>query len=443
MPGEPSFIQMRESGEQISIKKIRMRENALARSAELKQRIADYIETKDSIPAGFALKDAIEKNQRLIMAKLGATEEDWQDWRWQLRHRITNPIVLQEIIPLSTSQASEISLVGQRYRWAISPYYASLIQKPGTDCPIWRQAVPSIEEINDGGMDDPMAEEWTSPAPCVTRRYPDRLIINVTNRCATYCRHCQRRRNIGQIDHNQKRAKLQQAIDYIRAHEEIRDVLITGGDALLLGDRQIDWLLGELDQIEHVEIKRIGTRVPVTMPQRITGSLCSILERHAPIYVNTQFNHPLEVTPWAKAACDRLVKAGVVLGNQAVLLKGVNNNASVMKKLNQELLKIRVRPYYIFQAKHVSGTEHFITSIQEGLAIIEALRGYTSGMAVPTYIVNAPKGWGKIPLLPNYLMDLDDRELVLRTWEGRIIRYPNGPGHFDETNAPDVLLKVW
>ncbi|RYD04703.1 hypothetical protein N752_12290 [Desulforamulus aquiferis] len=222
------------------------------------------------------------------------------------------------------------------------------------------------------------------------------------------------------------RKALESAIKYIKENTEIRDVLITGGDALLLSDKQIDWLLTELDNIPHVEIKRIGTRTPVTMPQRITPELCAVLEKHPPIYINSQFNSPLEVTPEAKEACDRLIKAGVVLGNQAVLLKNVNNNANVMKKLNQSLLKIRVRPYYIFHAKAVKGTRHFITGIDEGIEIMEQLRGHTSGLAVPTYIINAPNGYGKTPILPQYLVENKGEQITLRTWEKRIIPYNLG-----------------
>jgi len=289
------------------------------------------------------------------------------------------------------------------------------------------QSLPSIYELDEAGHTDPMAEEFTSPAPCVTRRYPDRLIINVTNQCAMYCRHCQRRRNIGEIDRHQTHLNLVAALEYVKANEEIRDVLITGGDALLLSDRKLDWLLGELDKIGHVEIKRIGTRALVTLPQRITPELCAVLKKHPPVYINTQFNHPREITPESKRACEMLSEAGVVLGNQAVLLKGINNNPHVMKKLNQELLRIRVRPYYIFHAKLVKGTSHFITSVDEGLAIMEKLRGHTSGLAVPTYIINAPKGYGKTPLLPPYMLAKDGDTIILRTWENRLLEYPDTP----------------
>ncbi len=272
-----------------------------------------------------------------------------------------------------------------------------------------------------------MAEEYTNPAPRITRRYPDRLIINATNQCGMYCRHCQRRRNFGETDQHAVKSDLEAAVQYIRENEEIRDVLVTGGDALMLSNKILDWLLGELDAIEHVEIKRLGTRAPVTLPQRITPELCEILKKHPPIYINTQFNHPLEVTAEARAACDRLVEAGVVLGNQAVLLRNINDHPHIMKKMNQELLKIRVRPYYIFHAKQVKGTAHFMTPVQTGMDIMKELRGYTSGLAVPTYIINAPEGRGKTPVTPEYMLSINESEVVMKTWQGHVFHYPNHP----------------
>jgi lysine 2,3-aminomutase len=343
-----------------------------------------------------------------------------------MKNRIKDAETLKNLLPLEAKQLQDIQAVGETYRWALSPYYLSLIDKNDPNDPIRLQSVPSVQELKDDlGEDDPMGEAFTSPAPCITRRYPDRLIINVTNICAMYCRHCQRRRNIGEIDVHETRSRLQAALEYVRNNPEIRDVLVTGGDALLLSDQTLDWLLNELHQIPHVEIKRIGTRVPVTLPMRITDELCRILEKYPPIYINTQFNHPKEVTEEAKKAADKLIKAGVVLGNQAVLLKGINDQPDIMKRLNQELLKIRVRPYYIFHAKNVKGTSHFIPKIQDGLEIMEKLRGYTSGLAIPTYIINAPGGGGKTPILPQYLVSLNDHEAILRTWEGNIIHYPN------------------
>jgi glutamate 2,3-aminomutase len=401
------------------------RQFSLRRAAELKQKIAPYLEKSLTILTGFTNAAHIQERQTHILKHFSATPQEWNDWHWQIKHRINNTKVLNALFPeLSADQCEEIEHIGKSFRWALSPYYLSLMDVTDSNDPIRMQGLPTIAELcDDFGEEDPMGEAITNPAPCITRRYPDRLIINVTNMCAMYCRHCQRRRNIGETDSHAKIAELKSALEYIRSNSEIRDVLITGGDALLLSDQTLDWLLGELHSIPHVEIKRLGTRVPVTLPMRITDELCSILEKYPPIYINTQFNHPKEVTEEAKKAADKLIAAGVVLGNQAVLLKGINHQPDVMKKLNQELLKIRIRPYYIFHAKNVKGTRHFVPRIQDGLAIMKHLRGYTSGLAVPTYIINAPKGGGKTPILPQYLVSLDEDQAVLRTWEGKLVNY--------------------
>ncbi|MHB1128010.1 MAG: glutamate 2,3-aminomutase [Bacillota bacterium] len=399
---------------------------ALRRSVELKNKIQDYLEIKDEITTGISAEQEITENKKRILCLLNGSEENWNDWKWQMRNRISSVELLSEILQCANDELFEIIEVEDHFRWSISPYYASLMSRNDPDCPIRMQAVPSILELRDStGTDDPMDEEFTSPAPGITRRYPDRLIINVTNLCAMYCRHCQRRRNIGEVDSTRPRRDLEAALKYIRKNSEIRDVLITGGDALLLSNGLLDWLLTELDAIPHVEIKRLGTRTLVTLPQRITPELCKVLEAHPPIYINTQFNHPREITSEVAEACQRLVKAGAVLGNQAVLLKGINNSAHVMKKLNHELLKVRIRPYYIFHAKSVTGTSHFITRVEEGIGIMEQLRGYTSGLAIPTYIVNAPGGYGKTPMLPEYLISHDESSITIRTWEKRVIEYPN------------------
>ncbi len=402
------------------------RKVAIQRAGELKKSIFEYEQALPGIPTGFRQWQRILENQERIKSLLGATDRDWQDWQWHLKKRVTTVADLREYLFLSPQHLEEIEKTGLSYRWAVSPYYLSLSDSQNEADPIRRQAIPSLLECADQtGTSDPMDEEHTSPAPAVTRRYPDRLIINVTNQCAMYCRHCQRRRNIGEQDLATPRRDLTAALDYVRNNKEIRDVLLTGGDAFMLGNSSIAWLLEQLDRIPHVEIKRFGTRTPVTLPFRIDDELCEILSRHLPLYVNTQFNHPLEVTPAAQEACFKLARAGVSLGNQAVLLKGVNNDPFVMLKLNQELLKIMVRPYYIFHPKRVKGTAHFWVKIEEGLKIMEHLRGYTSGLAIPTYILNAPKGYGKVPLLPQYLLWMNDDVAVIRTWENRIIQYNN------------------
>jgi lysine 2,3-aminomutase len=267
----------------------------------------------------------------------------------------------------------------------------------------------------------------TNPAGCVTRRYPDRLILNVTNECGMYCRHCQRRRNIGTIDRVANESVIAESVEYVRDHPEIRDVLVTGGDPFTMPTPRLERILAALRAIPTVEIIRVGTRTPVTLPQRIDAALCRMLARYHPLYVNTHFNHPQEVTEEARLACARLAAAGIPLGNQAVLLAGVNDDPFVMRCLNQELLKIRVRPYYIFHAKTVRGTGHFRTSFADGLDIMEYLRGYTSGLAIPAYIVNAPGGLGKTPLLPQYVMERTDDHLTIKTWENVMIRIPDAP----------------
>lgn len=411
-------------------------ELAQERAKQLRERITDYLEAEKSIVTGFRAEEQIRENQARIKKLLHATEEQWQDWRWQMRNRIKSVEVLREIIRLSDGEAEAIERVGKQYRWSISPYYASLIDPEDPRDPIKLMSVPSaLEEVPVGQL-DPMAEEYTSPVPGVTRRYPDRLIIKVTNQCAMYCRHCQRRRLIGEQDTHMTKEDLARALQYVKDNPEIRDVLLTGGDALMLSDETLDWLLGELRGIEHVEIIRLGSRTPVTLPQRITPQLCEIIGKYHPVFLNTHFNHPKEITREAATACDRLSRQGIPLGNQAVLLNGVNNDVHVMKKLCHELLRIRVRPYYIFHAKHVRGTTHFRCKVETGFEIMEKLRGYTSGMAIPTYIVNAPGGYGKTPILPNYVVSWGKNHVLIRTWEGHLIEYPNYEGElpFEEEN---------
>lgn len=405
------------------------REIALERASELKSKIKDYLDIKDSIPNGMNKKyqdKALEKKQKLLSI-LDATEDDWNDYKWQLKNRISDVDILNKIVNLSEKDIEDIKKVGSSYRWAISPYYLSLMDDEDLLDPIKLQSIPMDIEMIDEGINDPMGEEFTNPAGSITRRYPDRLIINVTNECAMYCRHCQRRRNIGSDDNHTSKEKLRESVEYVRNNPEIRDVLITGGDALALSDDILDWLLGELHSIETVDYIRLGTRTLVTMPQRITDNLINILKKYPPIYINTQFNHPLEITPSVKEACDKLSLAGVPLGNQAVLLNGINNDKFVMRLLNHELLKCRIRPYYIFHSKEVVGTTHFNTSVDDGLEIMEYLRGYTSGLSIPTYIVNAPEGDGKTPIAPQYLISRGKDSIKIRTWEGKVIDYPNLP----------------
>ena len=403
------------------------REYALQRADELKSRINPYLDKKGKILTGIDLQEKHQKLKSKILEFFNATEEQWNDWQWQMKNRIEDIGTLEKLVDISHEHKQTIEKIEKECRWSISPYYLSILDPSDLSCPIWMQAIPSVYEIDDiYGKEDPMAEEFTSPAPRITRRYPDRLIINITNQCAMFCRHCQRRRNIGEIDEPASRKDIEEAINYIRNNPEIRDVLITGGDPLTLSDDRLEWILSEIRNIPSVEIIRLGSRTLVTLPQRVTKELCDMLEKYHPLYINTHFNHPREITPDTLKATKMLSKAGIALGNQAVLLRNINNDPNVMKKLNHELLKSYVRPYYIFHAKSVKGTSHFVTKIEDGLEIMEQLRGHTSGMAIPTYIINAPDGHGKTPILPQYLISSDERHVLIRNWEGKVFEYPNG-----------------
>jgi lysine 2,3-aminomutase len=391
----------------------------------LKDSILDYLDVKDSIKTGIEDYDRIKFQKRRILEMLNATDKDWDDYIWQLKSRFTNAAHIAPVIPLDGKETGDIARVAAKYRFAISPYYLSLIEPGNPACPIKKQSIPSVEEMSEEGELDPMDEKGSSIEDIITRRYPDRLIIKVTNICGMFCRFCQRRRMIGEFDTNCSVEKLKKAVDYVSSNNEIRDVLITGGDAFLLPDSQIQWLLSELRKIKHVEIIRFGTRTPVTIPQRITPNLVKILKKYHPVFVNTHFNSPREITPESKKACEMLADAGIPLGNQMVLLNGVNNDKHIVRKLNQSLLTLRVKPYYIFHPKTVKGTKHFWVNIQEGLEIMESLRGNTSGLAIPSYIVNGPKGLGKTPILPNYLLYIGKGKAVFRNWQGETFEIPN------------------
>jgi len=401
------------------------RESRDSRDQHIHHAIDDYLQVLPHIRTGLNQQDRIARRQAEIREKLEASLEQWDDYRWQLTHRIDSVADLANLLPLDNTTIEQIREVSKQYRFAISPYYLSLIDPDDPNCPIRLQSVPSVRELNPAGELDPMDEEHSSPVPAVTRRYPDRLIIKVTNLCGMYCRFCQRRRLIGETDCSETDDVLGKAVDYIRSQPEIRDVLITGGDALMLPDSVLDRLLGQLRGIAHVEIIRLGTRTPVTLPQRITPELVDMLKRHHPLYINTHFNSPAEITAEARQACDRLSNAGIPLGNQMVLLNGVNNNKYTIRRLNQLLLTLRVRPYYIFHPKAVRGTSHFWVRLGEGLEIMESLRGYTSGLAIPTYIVNGPEGLGKTPLIPNYLLYIGKDKAVFRNWGNVIFEIEN------------------
>ena len=361
----------------------------------------------------------------LEVLRESAGEARWNDWRWQMQSRITTADELGRILTLSRGEAATLRKSLNALRMAITPYYASLIDPGDPECPIRKQAVPTLNETLIAPTDllDPLHEDVDSPVPGLTHRYPDRCILLVTDQCGMYCRHCTRRRFAGQTDTARSSEQIRACIDYIARTPEIRDVLVTGGDPLTLSDEALDSILSEIRAIPTVEIIRIGTRTPAVLPMRVTESLCAVLKKHHPLWINLHFNHPRELTPEAARACALLADAGIPLGNQSVLLKGVNDCPYIFRDLNQKLMKMRVRPYYIYQCDLSRGIEHFRTSIGKGLEIMEYLRGHTSGLAVPTFVVDAPGGGGKIPVMPNYVISRSDRKTILRNYEGVITVY--------------------
>jgi len=352
-------------------------------------------------------------------------QEKWNDWRWQVSNRVTTLAELEKVINLTAPERKGIERCLDTLRMAITPYYASLMDADSPECPVRKQAIPVTWELEEStcDMEDPLHEDVDSPTPGLTHRYPDRVLFLITDQCAMYCRHCTRRRIAGTTDRPRPREELDAAIKYIASTPTIRDVLISGGDAFLLADDVLDSILDGLRKIEHVEIIRFGTRTPVVLPQRITKDLCSMLKKHQPIWINTHFNHPKELTVEASHACERLADAGFPIGNQTVLLRGVNDCPYIIKTLVQMLVRHRVRPYYLYQCDLSEGLEHFRTSVAKGIEIIEMLRGHTSGLAVPTYVVDAPGGGGKIPVNPQYLISMSDEKVILRNYEGVICSY--------------------
>jgi len=350
----------------------------------------------------------------------------WSDWTWQMRQRIRDVEQLREWLEPTPEECRGIELLSQRFHFVITPYYASLMDPENPDCPIRRQVVPHVAEVDDpAGLADPLGEVGHSPVKNVIRVYPDRIAFCVNNECALYCRFCLRKRMVGEPDWAMKKRELSQALDWIRATPEIRDVLLTGGDPLVFSDERLDWLLGELREIPHVEIIRLGTRLPVTLPFRVTDALCEMLARHHPIWLNTHFNHPKELTPEAATACDRLLRAGIPVGNQSVLLRGVNDDVETMRELCERLVSLRVRPYYCYQAQLLEGTAHFRVPIERGLEIFRALRGRTSGFAIPLYVLDTPHG--KTPISYPYFRGREGDEVVVETWDGKLWREPNPP----------------
>lgn len=366
------------------------------------------------------------RSYREISLWKNVTKKEWDDWKWQVQNRITTVDQLKEVVNLTPDEEAGVHESLKVLRMAISPYFAVLMDPDDPNDPIRMQAVPTIQEtdFSTSDMEDPLFEDIDSPVHGLTHRYPDRVLFLITDMCGNYCRHCTRRRMAGQTDHQMSKGTIDAAIKYIKGHQEIRDVLISGGDGLLVSDEFLEDIIKRLRAIDHVEIVRLGSRAPCTLPQRITPELCKMLSKYHPIWLNTHFNHPKEITPESKRAVEMLVDHGIPVGNQSVLLKGINDCPIIMKKLVHELVKIRCRPYYYYQCDLSKGIEHFRTSVEKGIEIAEALRGHTSGFAVPTFILDGPGGGGKIPIAPQYLISMSDKRVVLRNYEGGTFSYP-------------------
>jgi lysine 2,3-aminomutase len=366
-----------------------------------------------------------------------ATPQQWADWRWQVRNSIHSLQQLEQVIVPTVEEREGFQLTRHEFAMSIPPHYATLMDPDDPACPVRMQAVPRASEAVGLGMTDSLGEETHRVAPGLIHRYPDRALLLVTNMCQLYCRHCTRKRLTGKHNRMLSQAEFALAVAYLRAHPEIRDVLISGGDPLMLGDGRLEQLLSTLREIPSIEILRIGTRAPVTLPQRVTPRLVRMLRRYHPLWMNTHFNHPKDLSAEARRACRLIADAGIPLGNQSVLLRGINSSPRVMLELVRRLVRERVRPYYIYQCDLEQGLEHFRTSIDTALEIAEALRGWTSGLAVPTVVVDAPGGGGKIPVAPNYVLSQGETRVLLRNFEGKTVRYPQ-PEQRDPTCLYDA-----
>lgn len=382
-----------------------------------------------------------ENNRKQLFPDV--TDEQWNDWKWQVKNRVETLDELKKYVKLTEEEEEGIRESLKTLRMAITPYYLSLIDQNDPYDPIRRQCIPTITEthISKADLVDPLSEDEDSPVQGLTHRYPDRVLFLITDMCSMYCRHCTRRRFAGQHDCQSPADRIQQGIDYIARTPQVRDVLLSGGDALMVNDNMLESIIQRLRAIPHVEIIRLGTRTPVVCPQRITDNLCNMLKKYHPIWVNTHFNHPHEITPESSAACERLANAGIPLGNQSVLLRGVNDCTYVMKDLVRKLVKIRVRPYYIYQCDLSMGLEHFRTPVSKGIEIIESLRGHTSGFAVPTFVIDAPGGGGKTPVMPNYVISQSPHKVVLRNFEGVITTYTEPSDYVGECHCPECERK--
>jgi lysine 2,3-aminomutase len=353
------------------------------------------------------------------------SQREWNDWRWQASHRLKTLEDMERVLVLSASERAAIERGGTMLPLGMTPYYASLIDADDPQDSLRRTVVPTMGEFvrTFGEADDPLGEDAHSPVDGIVHRYPDRVLFLVLDYCTTYCRYCTRSRVVGHGEITASEARLQKAIDYIAATPTIRDVLLSGGDPLSTKDDKLDWILGRLRKIPHLEFIRIGTKMPAVCPQRITPSLIKMLKKHRPLWMSINFHHPAECTPESFRACARLADAGIPLGAQTVLLEGVNDDLETMKRLVHSLLVMRVRPYYLYQCDPISGSAHFRTSVEKGLEIIEGMRGHTTGYAVPTYVIDAPGGGGKIPMQPNYLVGREGGDWIVRNYEHKQFRY--------------------
>lgn len=372
----------------------------------------------------------ISERQERIKEKLDSETslKNWTDWHWQIEHSITSLDMVEKILGITFGKAERRDLektLGE-FPLSVTPYYLSLIDASDyKNDPIFKQSIPSPMEIRHEqyDMSDPLAEDRDSPVDCITHRYPDRVLFIISNTCSMYCRHCTRKRRVGDVDSIPSKRQVDEGISYIKKHSEIRDVLLSGGDPLMLSDDYLDYILTELRKIPHVEVIRLGTRMPVVLPFRITDELAQMLAGHQPLWINTHFNHPREISSSAKKAIRKLADAGIPLGNQSVLLAGVNDCPRIIKALVQKLVKNRVRPYYLYQCDLSKGLSHFRTPVGKGIEIIENLIGHTSGFAIPRYVIDAPEGGGKIPVMPSYLISRGTNKVVLRNYEGVITTY--------------------
>ncbi|MFZ5570812.1 MAG: KamA family radical SAM protein [Thermodesulfobacteriota bacterium] len=357
----------------------------------------------------------------------------WNDWQWQVSHRIRTAEQLEVMLKLSDNEREALLLNAVKLPLGITPYYMSLISREDAAQPLRRTVVPTAHEFlrSAGEADDPLGEESQSPLPGLVHRYPDRVLLLLQDFCSTYCRYCTRSRVVGHGKIIPSRSRLEKALAYIEETKQIRDVLLSGGDPLVQGDDRLEWILSRLRRIPHVEIIRIGTKVPAVLPQRITPKFVKMLKKYHPLWMSLHFTHPDECTPEAYRACGMLADAGIPLGSQTVLLKGINDDVDTMKALMHHLMKMRVRPYYLYQCDPISGSTHFRAPVEKGIEIIRGLRGFTSGYAVPTYVVDAPGGGGKIPVTPNYVVGREKEDLVLTNYENGLYRYPDGPCPLD------------